>query len=96
MVIFQSLFNLNMAFQVIALEIEHLDDVEAIPLGMLRLYRMTAEELRSAINNRIANLIQTREMRDWIRYAKRKRAGNPFRCSHHNEVSSAIQQWERF
>src|SRR5262249_46015334 len=52
--VYQSPFNLNVAFQTIAFEIERLDDYETVSLDTLPLYRMTAEELRLAMNHRIA------------------------------------------
>jgi hypothetical protein len=68
--IYQSLYNLNTAFQSIAQEIEVLDDYEAIPLDTLRLYRMTAEELRAAMNHCITDVLITREEKDWNHYGK--------------------------
>ena len=47
--VYEALYKLNQAFQSLAFEIERLDDYEAVPLETLRLYRTTAEELRSAI-----------------------------------------------
>jgi hypothetical protein len=49
---------------------EVLDDYEAIPLDTLRLYRMTAEELRAAMNHCIADVLISREERDWNHYGK--------------------------
>jgi hypothetical protein len=71
--VYQALFNLNVAFQSLAYEIERLDDNEAIPLETLRLYRTTAEELRSAMNHRITGILLGREERDWYHYGKEKR-----------------------
>jgi len=68
--VYQALFNLNVAFQTIAFEIERLDDYEAIPLDTLSLYMHTAEELRSAINHRVTGILLEREERDWYRYGK--------------------------
>lgn len=75
--VYQSLFNLNVAFEVIAYEIERLDDFEAIPLETLRLYRMTAEELRSAMNHRITGVLLDREEEDWYRYGVGVREATP-------------------
>lgn len=66
--VYESLFNLNAAFQTIAYEIERLDDYEAVPLETLSLYMHTAEELRSAINHRVTGILLEREERDWYRY----------------------------
>ena len=66
--IYQALYNLNTAFQTIAFEIERIDDYEAVPLDTLRLYRMTAEELRSAMNHRLTEVLNRREEKDWYRY----------------------------
>ena len=71
--VYEVLYKLNLAFQSLALEIERLDDSEAIPLDTLRLYRMTAEELRSAMNHRIAEVLRTREDKDWNHYGKELR-----------------------
>lgn len=70
--VYQALFNLNLAFQSFAYEIERLDDHEAIPLETLRLYRATAEELRSAINHRITGVLLGREEEDWYQYGKKR------------------------
>ena len=71
--VYQALYNLNVAFQVIAYEIERLDDYEAVPLETLRLYRATAEELRSAMNHRVTGILLGREERDWYHYGKQVR-----------------------
>ena len=71
--VYQALYNLNVAFQVIAYEIERLDDYEAVPLETLRLYRTTAEEMRSAINHRVTGVLLGREEQDWYQYGKDKR-----------------------
>lgn len=70
--VYQALFNLNLAFQSLAYEIERLDDHEAISLQTLRLYRATAEELRSAINHRITGVLLGREEEDWYQYGKQR------------------------
>ncbi|HEY6348507.1 MAG TPA: hypothetical protein VI636_03765 [Candidatus Angelobacter sp.] len=70
--IYQSLFNLNAAFESIAFEIERLDDYEAVPLETLRLYRATAEELRSAMNHRVTGVLLGREEQDWYQYGKQR------------------------
>src|SRR5947207_1648907 len=66
--VYQALFNLNAAFESIAFEIERLDDYEAIPLDALRRYRTQVEELRAAMNHRIAGVLLGREERDWAHY----------------------------
>jgi hypothetical protein len=66
--VYEALYKLNAAFESIALEIERLDDYEAIPLETLRLYRATAEELRSAMNSRITEVLHARELKDWSKY----------------------------
>src|SRR5438270_13770272 len=71
--VYEALYKINMAFQSIAFEIERLDDYEAISLDTLRLYRMTAEDLRSAMNHRIAEVLETREMKDWNHFSKQLR-----------------------
>jgi hypothetical protein len=71
--IYEALYRLNAAFQTIAAEIERIDDYEAIPLETLRLYRMTAEELRSAMNHHLTGILLTREEQDWHDYGKQKR-----------------------
>src|SRR5579864_3573865 len=71
--VYQALYNLNVAFQVIAYEIERLDDYEAVPLDTLRLYRATAEELRSAMNHRVTGVLLGREERDWYLYGEEVR-----------------------
>jgi hypothetical protein len=71
--VYQALYNLNVAFQAIAYEIERLDDYEAVPLDTLRLYRTTAEELRSAINHRVTDVLLGREEQDWYQFGKEKR-----------------------
>ena len=68
--IYDSLYHLNLAFQVIAIELERLDDHEAIPLETIRLYNMQAGELRAGINHRLTDVLNTREERDWAHYGK--------------------------
>lgn len=68
--IYRALYNLNLAFQVIAYEIERLD--ESVPLETLRLYRATSEELRSAINHRVTGVLLGREEHDWYQYGKQQ------------------------
>lgn len=71
--IYQALYNLNAAFHSIAFEIERLDDYEAIPPDTLRLYTATAQELKSAMNHHILDVLLGREERDWYRYGKDRR-----------------------
>src|SRR6266480_4676126 len=72
--IYEALYNLNSAFQSIAYQIEVLDDYTVIPLDTLRLYRMTAEELRSAMNHHITELLWIREEWEWAHYGREKAA----------------------
>lgn len=72
--VYDCLYKINLAFQSIAFEIERLDDYEAIPLGTLRLYRATAEELRAGMNNKIVSVLLYREDRDWGHYGKARLA----------------------
>jgi hypothetical protein len=70
--VYEALYKLNLAFQSLALEIEHLDDSEAIPLATLRLYRATAEDLRASINHTLTGVLHIREANDWYKYGKLK------------------------
>ena len=72
--VYQALHNINAAFQTLAYEIERLDDSEAIPLDTLRLYRTSAEELRSAMNHHITEALWIREEYDWAHYGRQKAA----------------------
>ena len=72
--VYEALYKINMAFQSIAFEIERLDDYEAISLDTLRLYRMTAEDLRSAMNHHITEALWIREEYDWAHYGRQKAA----------------------
>ncbi|HEY6251486.1 MAG TPA: hypothetical protein VI685_16125 [Candidatus Angelobacter sp.] len=71
--VYQSLYNLNVAFQSIAQEIEQLKDVEVIPAAKLRLYTATAEDLRSAMNHYLMEVLLLREDKDWNRYGEELR-----------------------
>ena len=71
--IYQALYNLNVAFESLAQEIERLSESKTVTPETLRLYRVTAEELRSAINHRITEVLQGREEHDWYRYGKKVR-----------------------
>ena len=66
--VYVALHNVNAAFRNICYEIERLDDYEAIPLETLRVYMATAEELRSAMNHRMLEVLRSREEIDWFRY----------------------------
>jgi len=68
--VYDSLRNINLAFQVIAIELERLDDHEVIPLQAIRLYNMRAGELSAGINHRLIDVLNAREERDWFRYEK--------------------------
>lgn len=70
--IYTALYNLNVAFQMVAYEIERIGDYEVIPLETLRLYRMTAEELRSAMNHRLTGILLTREEQDRFHYGQQR------------------------
>ena len=70
--VYDSLRNLNLAFQVIAIELERLDDHQAIPLETIRLYNMRAGELRAGINHRLTDVLKSREERDWAHYGKQR------------------------
>jgi len=93
--VYQSLYNLNAAFQSIALEIERLADSEAIPRDTLR---MTAEELRSGINHYIIRVLLLREEKDWNRYGKEvrkvqeklKTAGNRLQATGYRQEQEQI------
>ena len=70
--VYEALYKLNLAFESLAVEIERLDESEAIPFSTLKLYRTMAEELRSAINSRITEVLHTRELKDWGHFGKLK------------------------
>jgi hypothetical protein len=71
--VYQSLYNLNSAFESIAREIESLDDYETVPVQTLWRYRVTAEELRAGINHRLLGILAERELREWTQLSKELR-----------------------
>lgn len=71
--IYQALYNLNVAFESLAQEIERLSESKTVTPETLKLYRATAEEMRAAINHRITGVLLTREEHDWYRYWKKVR-----------------------
>jgi hypothetical protein len=71
---YQALYHLNLAFQIIAQEIERLNEHKAVPPETLRLYRATAEELRSAMNHRLTEILRDREMKDCAHYGEEVRS----------------------
>ena len=71
--VYKALYKLNEAFESLALEIECLDDSEAIPIETLRLYRTIAEELRATINHRLTGVLHMREAKDAYRFGELRR-----------------------
>jgi len=69
--VYEALYNLNVAFESIAANIERLDD-KALKPETLKLYRTIAEDLRAAINSLITEALHGRELKDWYRYGKEK------------------------
>lgn len=63
--IYQSLFNLNSAFETIGREIEVLDDHHTVPIETLWVYRVRAEEMRAGLNHRLLEILAGRELREW-------------------------------
>jgi len=70
--VYEALYRLNLAFQSLALEIEHMDDSEAVSPNTLRLYRTMAEDLRAAINHTVTGVLHIREANDWYKYGQAK------------------------
>jgi len=68
--LYQSLYNLNQAFETVAQEINHLRDSKTITPNFVALYHNTAEELRAAINRRVGVLLFAREEKEWAHFGK--------------------------
>jgi hypothetical protein len=54
--------------------IERLDKQKAVPQETLRLYCVTVEELRSAMNHRFTEMLRDREMKDCAYYGREVRS----------------------
>ena len=72
--LYQSLYQINRAFEAIHYHLEILDDYEAFPLALLQQFGATAQELRAGINHSVISRLDQREIFDWGMYGKRRMA----------------------
>lgn len=70
--LYQSLYNLNQAFETVAQEIERLRQLKTAPAHTLNLHLSHAEELRAGLNHTIVDKLNAREEEDWAIYGKRR------------------------
>jgi hypothetical protein len=70
--IYQSLSNLNTAFQTVALELERLDDYVMFTLPLFRQFTAAVQETRAGINHRITEYLNEREESEWAHYGKQR------------------------
>jgi hypothetical protein len=66
--LYLSLSNLNVAFEVIAHEIEAIGEHDAMSKQNVNLHRAMAEELRSAINHHAVEALLMIEQKDWAKH----------------------------
>ena len=70
--LYQSLFNLNQAFETVTHEIENLRQTEVGTRDTLNLQQSIAEELRAGLNHMIVDKLEAREVEDWYLYGKQR------------------------
>jgi hypothetical protein len=68
--VYESLHNLNLAFEFIAANIARLND-KAIPRPLLDLYILQAEEIRAGIAHLLTSVLHRRESVDWAHYGRK-------------------------
>ena len=68
--LYQSLYQINRAFEAIHYHLEILDDYEVFPLALLQQFGAAAGELRAGINHMIVDKLQTRETEDWAHFGR--------------------------
>ena len=70
--LYQSLFNLNQAFETVTHEIENMRHTEVGTRDTLNLQQSIAEELRAGLNHMIVDKLEAREVEDWYLYGKQR------------------------
>jgi len=70
--LYQSLFNLNQAFETVTHEIENLRQTEVGTRDTLNVQQSMAEELRAGLNHMILDKLEAREVEDWFLYGKQR------------------------
>jgi hypothetical protein len=75
--LYQSLSNLNTAFEVVVAEIKAVGDHTAMPKKKQELHRAMAEELRCAVNHFVAEALLSREQHDCFVYGEQVRRLQP-------------------
>ena len=71
--LYQSLYQINRAFEAIHYHLELLDDYEVFQLALLQQFGATAGELRAGINHCAIGRLDQRETYDWGKYGRRRR-----------------------
>lgn len=73
--VYEALYHINRAFEAIHYHLEILDDYEVFPsIALLQQFGATAQELRAGINHSVVSRLDQREIFDWGKYGKRRRA----------------------
>jgi len=72
--LYQALYQINQAFETIHVNLEILDDYEVFPIALLQQFGAAAQELRAGINHSAVSRLDQREIFDWGKYGKRRRA----------------------